>query len=430
MMRPNNREHPQRLRHVSDHKLLADLDKLVAQSNAVTSLVVLHIAEVDRRRLHAHGAYSSTFDYCVRKLGLSEAATCQRIAVARKAREFPAMFDLLERGEIHLAGLSLLAKHLTPSNHQELLRAARRKSKRDIEKLLAERFPKPDVPERIRKLPERTGTLGRAAAFARDTSSDASNTTPADPSPGSTPRGVPPSMQRRAEKLEPLAPARYKIQLTADQELHDKIERARELRAHKDPRGDLADLFDEALGLLIDKLERQKFGKLKPRPKKAVTGNSADTASRGARTSRHVPAATRREVSERDGCQCTFVGDDGARCPARARLEFDHVKSFARGGPTTADNLRLRCRAHNQMAAERELGREYVRKKIAASRGQLRDVWGDPWATEQPVGSSAESVRSSSYLARARWEDCSFVAFGRRLGQRLAERSPHRVVDS
>jgi len=85
--------------------------------------------------------------------------------------------------------------------------------------------------------------------------------------------------------------------------------------------------------------------------------------------STYIPRAVRREVMARDGYQCTFVGPEGNRCPARARLQLDHfpVPSSC-GGPATSDNLRVRCAAHNLLAAEQFFGRDRVRQKIAASR--------------------------------------------------------------
>jgi Holliday junction resolvasome RuvABC DNA-binding subunit len=49
-------------------------------------------------------------------------------------------------------------------------------------------------------------------------------------------------------------------------------------------------------------------------------------------------------------------------------LEFDHVNPVARGGEATADNLRLRCRGHNQHAAERAFGTEFMRRKREEAR--------------------------------------------------------------
>jgi hypothetical protein len=85
--------------------------------------------------------------------------------------------------------------------------------------------------------------------------------------------------------------------------------------------------------------------------------------------STYIPRAVRREVMARDGFQCTFLGPEGNRCPERGRLQLDHfpVPSSC-GGPATSDNLRVRCAAHNLLAAEQFFGRDRVLQEIAASR--------------------------------------------------------------
>lgn len=44
-------------------------------------------------------------------------------------------------------------------------------------------------------------------------------------------------------------------------------------------------------------------------------------------------------------------------------LEYHHERAWALGGATTIDNLALRCRAHNALAAEEDFGCEHVRCK-------------------------------------------------------------------
>jgi selenophosphate synthase len=52
-----------------------------------------------------------------------------RIEAARAARRFPTILELLADGSITLTSVCLLANHLTPENHRELLAGARHKSK-------------------------------------------------------------------------------------------------------------------------------------------------------------------------------------------------------------------------------------------------------------------------------------------------------------
>src|SRR5437867_7820404 len=103
-----------RLDHLSDRDLLSALAALVAEDRTTTAVLVAHIAEVDARRIYLAAGYPSMYVYCVEELRLSEDATRKRIQAARAARKFPALFDALADGRLHLSGVVLLAPHLTP----------------------------------------------------------------------------------------------------------------------------------------------------------------------------------------------------------------------------------------------------------------------------------------------------------------------------
>src|SRR5207237_310286 len=79
-------------------------------------------------------------------------------------------------------------------------------------------------------------------------------------------------------------------------------------------------------------------------------------------------ADVKRQVWARDGGQCTFTSESGERCPARKRIEFDHAIEVARGGEATVDQIRLRCRRHNQYTAERTFGVEFMKLKRTAAQ--------------------------------------------------------------
>ena len=169
-------------------------------------------------------------------------------------------------------------------------------------------------------------------------------------SPASIPM-VPAAPERR---IAPLSPGRFELRLTMSQQLHDKLRYAQELLGHAMPSGDIAAVLERALDEFIAKQEKSKFAATeKPR------------AARGSKNPRHIPAAVKRAVWERDHGRCTFVSDDGHRCDARKLLEYDHVQPVARGGTSTVDGLRLRCRAHNQLEAERTFGAGFMESKRA-----------------------------------------------------------------
>ena len=137
-------------------------------------------------------------------------------------------------------------------------------------------------------------------------------------------------------EMTPLTPERFKIQFTVSRETRERLRHAPNLMRHTLPSGDPAVIFERALALLVADHERTKFART-DRPR---TGSPADPKSR------HIPAAIKRAVWQRDGGRCAFLGALG-RCGEAGFLEFHHVKPFADGGEASVANIELRCRPHN-----------------------------------------------------------------------------------
>ena len=161
--------------------------------------------------------------------------------------------------------------------------------------------------------------------------------------------------------MEPLAPARHKVQFTASDELRDKLERLQDLMRTTVPDGDLGTIIEQAVSETLERLESQRFARTKA-PRKSLAETDATPSSR------RIPAPVRRAVHERDRGRCTYEDARGRRCEARDRLEFHHHgQPFARGGAHSVGNIRLMCRTHNQLLAEREYGKSkmarYRRKR-------------------------------------------------------------------
>ncbi len=178
---------------------------------------------------------------------------------------------------------------------------------------------------------------------------------------------------RRWATVQPLSPARFKVQFTADAELHDMIERLQALMRSSVPDGDLAAIFKVAVAEKLERLEAKRFAKTKA-PRKVLA--DTDTTPR----TRHPPAAVRRLVHERDGGRCTYRDRHGKRCSKRHDVEFHHKKPFGRGGDHSPGTISLLCKAHNALMAELEYG-----KKQGQSR---RDISPGPWP-----GSCARRLR-------------------------------------
>lgn len=143
--------------------------------------------------------------------------------------------------------------------------------------------------------------------------------------------------------------------------MHDKLRQAQDLMRHDVPDGDLARVLERALDLLIAERMKRRFGKTtKPR-------SQGEEPALGGQ-SRHIPQAVRREVLARDGARCSYLSVEGKRCDQRAPLELHHEQPFGRGGPATVSNIRVLCRAHNQLLAERDYGRTFMQQRIECAR--------------------------------------------------------------
>jgi 5-methylcytosine-specific restriction endonuclease McrA len=322
---------------LSDSQLLEETTKAAGVERRSAAELIAFLAEVDRRKLYLGRGHSSLFVYCTKVLHLSESEAYARITAARVSRSYPVVLLHLTSGAVTLTTISLLAAHLTDENHEALLHAATHKSRRDVERIVASLIEQPDVASSVRRLPERQ----RAAAPGSSSL----------PSPVAATIGV--ASQSRSESnarvsfpqtrrplVAPLGAEKYLLRVTLSAQAHTAFERARALLRHQIPNGDPAEVVERALAVLVAQLERSKHATtVRPWSNAAV-----------ASTSRHVPAAVRRAVWERDSGRCGFVGADG-RCSETGFLEFHHVIPFSVGGATDVENLQLRCRAHNAYEA-------------------------------------------------------------------------------
>lgn len=358
------------LEAIPDDELLRRLSDLLQCSRRIEADLVAHIGEVDERRLYARDAAPSMFAWCTEVLHLSEAEAYLRISVARASREHPMLLDMLREGRLHLTGIAKLAPHLTRENRQRLLERAAHKSKRQIEELIAELSPRPDAPGLMRKLSEgwgrEVGTAGAVQGSTRGTptrelrldqvASELGLDGVRSPLPQLRPDRVEASRTATPApraRVEPLARGRYKVQFTASAALHDKLERLRALMRSSVPDGDLAAIIEAAVTEKLERLEARRFAKAR-NPRKGLSQSDISPSSR------HIPAAVKRLVRERDGGRCRYVDAQGRRCTARNRLEFHHRHPVGYGGSRSPDNISLMCPAHNQYLADHDYGREVM----------------------------------------------------------------------
>jgi hypothetical protein len=402
---------------LTDDELLRRVRLLATREREATVELVAHLAEMDTRKLHLAQGYGSLFSYCTEVLRLAEHAAYNRIEAARASRKFPVVMDRLADGSLNLSSVRLLAPHLTPENHESVLDEAARKSKREVEALVARLAPRPDVPPSVRKLaPHRqlpqapaasaaagtaapavvattdaaatvpsvsataTGateatdvaevTAGTAAAAANECAEatgvdagTAAGTSGSPVEPGAEVTGLsgsPASLRVPTLGLPAVPPAtslsRPLVVPLSPQRYRVQFTVGRETHDNLRRAQDLLrrEIPDGDPGLIFDRALRLLLEDI-ARKKLAATSKPRPGRPTAER-SRHVPAHVKRAVWLRDGGQCAFVARSGRRCRERAILEFHHVDPYAIGGETTSANLSLRCRAHNVHEAERLFG--------------------------------------------------------------------------
>jgi hypothetical protein len=295
--------------------LLARLKHAGLESNRLLAERILLLIEVDERRMHLEEAHPSLFAFCLKELRMSEGEAYRRINAAKLVKRIPRLLRYIERGEIHLSALVQLRDYLTDENVDDLVAATTGRNKMEIAELVARLAPRPDVPAKLRKLPQHD-------VGSRVTQSKA-------PKPS----------------LDPLSEARYRLQVTASRLLRDKLLRARDLMMHSNPTGDLAVVVERAIDELLDVLEKQVLGKLSRKPadaslqpmSKAQRASGASSASKPTTPS---DSLTKTAAQRSPGLARTSSTATTASTANGERMK--HALASGGGAPTRVEVVSLR----------------------------------------------------------------------------------------
>jgi len=408
---------------LSDRELLSRVKELVSRERAVTLEVLVHLIEVERRKLHLGLGYASMFDYCTRHFGYSSSAASRRIQSARCIRDYPEVYGLLEKNEVNLSSVSLVVSILTKENKENLLMRMRNKSQKEVEAMVADYKPPVSLRDRARPVcvavasstaigapgsPPSDGSAatppggdrkllfsamgsedGHTASQTQRTSGCDSSRCGSEKRPNSV--GGPPRLERK-----------FQVQFLASERFMKKFERAKALLSNRNGKPSYEAVLEAALDEFLkdhDPGEREQRREERREKAEARTKSGERAAKRIVRSraacrnwgagggqvdgplfrrragdqpttrvpadggsTRHIPATVRDAVFARDKGRCTFVGSTGERCDATHNLQIDHIVPYARGGTNTLDNLRLLCERHNKHEAERVLGANSVRR--------------------------------------------------------------------
>lgn len=274
----------------------------------------------------------------------------KRAQAARVIRFFPQALEMVRAGETQVSHLALISPKITQANAELLLTGMKGKSKREVEGLLSQVTAdgrlldkEPEIEIRLKLTKSQLEILNRS----REVLSYGGHVP-------SLPEVIVKALGDLLEKRDPLR----------------KAERA---AVRKEKSGGVASPGKEIV-------QSPAVASMVPSPEKGIQRTSLEAQLRaspgkdGLLARPGVPAAVRHTVWLRDGGHCTWRHPDGSRCDERSMLELDHIEMWCRGGQHEADNLTLRCRRHNQYAAERELGSDFMDKARASNETSNRLV--------------------------------------------------------
>lgn len=356
------------VRALKDFELLHSTKTLVAKEREITTDVLRHLAEIERRKLYCDVTassglkYGSLFDYAVHELGYSHGAASRRLAAMRLVKEMPEVEAKIESGALNLTNIA---------RAQDLFRDLRR-----VEPTRS--LSKEEKAAILEKLEQKSSREGEKVILSM---------TPPDVLPRERVRHV------TAEHVE--------IRFLADAQFQKKLQTLRSLMGPRGADLPLSELMSEMIDLGIERLAEKKFGKRrvqatasnsiamshptlpqthslhKPvqaqRPVQSGAGLKAPVLARTALVSkprtiaqpsadtqtnthaRYIPQAVKHAVWQAAGGRC------GA-CGSQQNLQFDHVQPVALGGISTPDNLQLLCGSCNLRRGVRTYGQRAMRR--------------------------------------------------------------------
>ncbi len=386
------------LKMVSNQRLVEILHGLVSEERKLLTRVLEHLAEVYRRRLYLEMGYSSLFTFCVKELGYTESQSQRRVLAMRAIALVPELENRLESGKVSLATVSLAQAHLLAiekvegakvglTERTQLFEAIEDKSKKEVESYLATQAAShPKLAKKIFSQRESVRPMGSIDG-------------------------------------EP----QFELRINVSKTLLDKLRQIQALSSHTGKTDKLADVLDYMSESVLHKIdperislrvaqrnstkvsnthaacepqstERTVSSKIIGPLEKTFPGKLGETSDGGqnrtqmsrrvneqvvsqskmsieSQTERvygiHQPRrqpiarSIQREVFRRDGSCCTYSDSTtGRRCGETRYLEIDHQKPVALGGDNSVDNLRLRCRPHNILAAVQNFGTEKMSKYL------------------------------------------------------------------
>ncbi len=361
--------------------LTENLAALLRREHDALAEFLVALADFDERRRWVELGHSSLFYFLTRELRLCKSAAQYRKVASELIQEIPDVIEPLRRGDLCLTTIIEVAKVVTTENWKTVLPRFYGLSRREAIEVVTALQPHPAPPARtvvtsVRPVPSSRSVVPASShALAPESAGEprglaltgtASGPTSLrvssaeEPSSSVSTPAVPSMTPARPIEVVPLTAEQSRIHLTVSKEFMKKLEAARDAMSHAMPGATPAEILEAGLELLLAKAAKRKG--LVEKPREDTRPAKGD----------HIPAHVRREVWKRDGGRCQWPVSSGGVCGTTRHLELDHVHPRSLGGASTVDNLRVVCRAHNDLAARLALGDDLMNSYTSGLRGAPR----------------------------------------------------------
>ena len=337
------------------------LRTLVRAERNASAEVILALVEFHRERLWAAVGYNCLFSFLHRELGYSKGAASYRNAAVELVAKYPQVVDALRDGRLCLSVITELAHVATAANIGDVLPRFFGLSKLEAKMLVAELAPKTHVPRR--EVITSVASVGMEEVHPVNL--------------------VQPIAQNLFQpEVEPMTSRELRMHITVSVDFYKKLEAAKNALSHKYPHASSETILSEGLDLVLKDHAKRKGLVEKPRKQARTTKKKsppsvtpmATNSTSPSGSNDHIPAAVRRTVWIRDGGKCQYPIESGDICGSERRTQLDHFPvPRARGGPSTAENLRLVCRGHNLEAAKQIYGAAWMSQFLVKQPPEATD---------------------------------------------------------
>ena len=358
-----------KLEALNDAELDRSAERLVSSENRSVAGLIAHLAEMSTRKTALKLGYKNLFDYCSRRLNLSEGAIPARVHVAKVCRRFPQILVALAEGRVSLTVAALIAPHVNDDNIDTVIHDCTRKTCEETKLYLVRLTPKPVFQPSIRKVPRSRDPQPKEDKPPQQEEAEPPKQAYPSPPPPEPPRTSPPV-------AEPAQPTVFNFRFSANKQFKDKLERLAQVTGVLNPEKRMAELMEKALDIALDKHDpkRRHARRVQRDKKKAASHRLNDVNPQSERSdpkpvSRNMSLVTRDRVHAAGDYQCTYRGPDGTRCTSRI-VTVDHIVPYALFPHHDERKMRLLCGPHNLLEAERVFGKDFVRRKIREAQAR------------------------------------------------------------